>query len=432
MRSPRTRPSSPHFATRFARCVPALVCAFAFASSGDDEPLVRPAIVRFSVDPARGEVGFDGTSTLHDFTGRTREVSGTVLVDPTHPTRFLSGQVECLAASLDTDNDSRDEKLREHLDVEHHPAIEFMVARAAGERRLIREVDVVGTFRIHGVQREYRVVTSTESLTDGALHVRGRVPLSLTDHGIVSPKVVLIEVADRVQAWFDLVLVPIHEEEVEARSYAAVVDEAVAPIGGAAASVRRHETFFLTADLAFWERVERGEWIRGSATIAPRTISLATGAEVPRVQSAEESFAEARETMARLREKLAKLEGPKREKAERAVSETLSRLTAVLVEAPAETELVRRTLADGEQWLLGDRVWLELHGRRGEGAIAPLLASLEGLPIAVREALVAVEGVPARVVVRTATMGGIRTLTLDLAEARPARIPRSLAVGELR
>lgn len=399
--------------------------AVALAGAPDEEPPLRPALHRYQVDPARSEVGFDGTSTLHDFTGRTRDVSGQVFVDFAHPTTFVAGQIECRAASLDTDNGSRDEKMREHLDVAHFPTITFSLARAEGERAAAREVDVAGSFAIHGVQREYHVTTTTERGSDGSLHVRGRAPVKLRDHGIVPPAVVMIEVGEVVQVWFDLVLAPAVEPEAEARAHLVTVEEVIAPVGGAETTERHSEALFLAGDVALWERAADGQWVRGAAGSDVRCTAVATAAALPRPATAEESFAEARDTITRMQEKLDKLDGARREKAERAVADTLARLTSVLAEAPAEGALVRQSTADGEAWLLGDRVWLELHGRRGDGRFVPLLASLEGLPTAVRDALAGVDGVPERVVVRTATMGGVRTLAIELGAGRPGLVPRT-------
>ena len=178
--------------------------------AGDTTPL-KPALTRYEVDAARSEVGFDVTSTLHDFTGRTRAVVWHVITDPSAPTRFLAGTIECDAALLDTDNDGRDEKMREHLDVAHYPKITFSLAKAEGARASDSIVDLRGIFAIHGVQREYRLSSEVTDSGAAGLHARGRVALQLTDHGIVPPAIALIEVGDKVEAWFDLWLRPVVE-----------------------------------------------------------------------------------------------------------------------------------------------------------------------------------------------------------------------------
>ena len=409
------------------------------AARADDAP-IRPAVVRFVIDPGASEVGFDGTSTLHDFTGRTHDVTGDLFVDPAHPTVFASGRVECKAETLDTDNDSRDEKMREHLDVAHYPTIVFTLASAEGERKGAGEVDVAGSFAIHGVQREYHITLTSEIAADGSLHVRGRIPLKLRDHGIVPPAVMLIEVGELVQVWFDLKLDRATEVEVDARAYQLSVAEHIEPAGGAPSDERHQETFFTSAEGALWERASDGLWLVEDKSGQRRCVELATSTIRARVPSADESFAEARSTVQRLQEKLDKLEGPKRERAERAVAETRAKLDAVLVHAPAAGPLVRTKVEDGEVWTLGGVTWLELHGQRAEdtaraGGFAALLVCLEGLPEVVRAALATTTGVPERCVVRTATMGGVRTLTIDVAPAAPGLLPRralELAGGTAR
>jgi polyisoprenoid-binding protein YceI len=395
----------------------------------DDEVPIRPAVVRFVIDSSASEVGFDGTSTLHDFTGRTHDVTGEVFADPAHPTEFASGRVECKAESLDTDNDSRDEKMREHLDVVNFPTISFTLANAEGERKGANEVDVAGSFAIHGVQREYHITLTSEVAADGSLHVRGRLPLKLRDHGIVPPAVMLIEVGELVQVWFDLKLDRAKEVEIDARAYRLSVSEHSEPAAGAPSDEQHQETYFASAEGALWERASDGLWLVEDAAAQRRCVELATNTVRARVLSADESFAEARGTMQRLQEKLDKLEGPKRERAERAVAETRAKLEAVLVHAPAAGPLVRTKVDDGEVWTLGGTTWLELHGRRGEdsssnGGFAALLGCLEGLPDAVRTELPTLTGVPERCMVRTATMGGVRTLAIEVGAAAPGRLPR--------
>lgn len=425
-----------------------LVCALAAAlcsmpsarAAHSDEAPIRLAVVRFVIDPSTSEVGFDGTSSLHDFTGRTREVSGELFADPMHPTVFASGRIECKAESLDTDNDSRDEKLREHLDVANFPTISFTLSNAEGERKAQSEVNIAGSFAIHGVQREYHITLTSEVAADGSLHVRGRIPLKLRDHGIVPPAVMLIEVGELVHVWFDLKLDRAKEVEVDARAYRMSVAEHSEPAGGAPIDEQHQETYFTSAGGALWERASDGLWFALDTAGQLRCVELATSTVRARAPSADESFAEARGTMRRLKEKLDKLEGPKRERAERAVAEARAKLDAVLVHAPAAEPLVRTKVDAGEVWTLGGTTWVEFHGHRGEdtsnaSGMAALLACLEGLPEAVRAELSTVTGVPERCVVRTATMGGVRTLTIEIAAAAPGRLPRralELAGGATR
>jgi polyisoprenoid-binding protein YceI len=399
------------------------VPALARPAAADETPL-RPSLTRFTIDSARSEVGFDGTSTLHDFTGRTREVSGTLLTDPDHPTVFAAGKVTCVASSLDTDNDSRDEKMREHLDVAHFPEITFALAGTKATRPDRNELEVAGTFAIHGVQREYVIALTAEPADGGALHVRGRLPLQLTDHGIVPPAVALIEVGDRVEVFFDLTLVRAVELDVAGTGHELTVRERLEPVGGVAVETDLAERYFEASSFALWERPSTGRWVTRGAAAAPVSVDVATGAALATPVTAEESFTEARDTMARLEDKLAKLDGAKRERAERAVAETLTRLRAALQHAPTGA-LERTKTADGEKWTLGGTVWLEFSGDRGAGSLVPLLATLDGLPTAVRDGLAAVQHVPERLVVRTATMGGVRTLELTVGPRRAAALPHS-------
>jgi len=393
------------------------------AALDDLQEVRRPALRRFTIDPAHSEVGFDATSTLHDFTGRTHDVSGSVVLDPKHTSHLVAGRIVCQAASLDTDNDGRDETMREHLDVAQHPEIAFTLQRGAGSREGAHTNGFVGSFAIHGVQREYHIDAELEMQPGGGLRVRGRAPISLRDHGIVPPKVVVVEMADRLEVWYDLTLTPSVETEIEARGHEVVVMERTASAGGEMAERESKESLFVATSGLLWERPVEGVWLMAPVDGAPRVLGLATGTDLAPTSTADESFAEARATMTRLRAKLEGLDPAKRERAQKAVQDTLERLTLVLEEAPAEGELVRESLADGERWTLGGRVWFEFHGRAAEGRLGRLLAGFEGVPASVRRALETLEGVPATATLRTATMGGVRTLSIAIGETGPARIP---------
>jgi len=84
--------------------------------------------------PARAEtlqgecnVSFTGTSTLHDFSG-TGTCSGFDVVIADDGT-VAPLEIVVPVASMDTDNDSRDKKMREMFDAEHFPNV---VGRFAG------------------------------------------------------------------------------------------------------------------------------------------------------------------------------------------------------------------------------------------------------------------------------------------------------------
>ncbi|MDA0947327.1 MAG: YceI family protein, partial [Planctomycetota bacterium] len=116
-------------------------------------------VQQFVLDAARSELGFHGTSTLHDFTGRSTTLDGVLFTDPSRAGAFAVGEVVCAAASLDTEDEGRDEKMREHLHAERFPLLAFAlesvepVPGAAADGPWPERLRAEGTFRIHGVER---------------------------------------------------------------------------------------------------------------------------------------------------------------------------------------------------------------------------------------------------------------------------------------
>src|SRR3954466_1711004 len=82
---------------------------------------------RFEVDARTSTIGFDGTSTLHDFTGKTHAITGDFRADAGDPARLVGGAVWIEARTLDTGNGSRDSDMRDVLDVSKYPQIVFRI-----------------------------------------------------------------------------------------------------------------------------------------------------------------------------------------------------------------------------------------------------------------------------------------------------------------
>jgi hypothetical protein len=85
----------------------ALLIALSVLQSGaraDFVPAPTLGLARWRVVPARSTIGFDGVSSLHDFTGKTHDITGELRVDPRDPEHSAGGDVSFAAASLDNDN----------------------------------------------------------------------------------------------------------------------------------------------------------------------------------------------------------------------------------------------------------------------------------------------------------------------------------------
>jgi polyisoprenoid-binding protein YceI len=244
-------------------------------------PTPSLGLVRYEVDARTSTIGFDGTSTLHDFSGKTHAITGDLRADPADPTRLAGGAVWIEARTLDTGNGSRDDDMREVLDVDHHPQVVFRLenvrAQPTGPKG---ELSATGRFTIKGVEKSrvvhFRLVPfAAKENTGGALRVQGETRFNMTDHGIERPGILIAKVADEVRVWFDLTLRPVVDEGVEARVRTLHVEEQLAPLGGGAvvAEPARDETFWTSGSKRIW--THGPTWVmkddKAVASVDPRT-----------------------------------------------------------------------------------------------------------------------------------------------------------------
>lgn len=164
---------------------------------------------RFEVVPSLSRVGFDGRSTIHDFTGATSAVSGELAVRLAQPNEHPRGEIRVRSAALDTGDPARDKGLREHLEVEAHPELRFLVSDfqaasidAAGGR-------VTGTVRgemtIHGISRPLAMPVEVTADDSHRLLIEGAADLSMTDYEVEVPsKLGLINMEETVRVWISI------------------------------------------------------------------------------------------------------------------------------------------------------------------------------------------------------------------------------------
>lgn len=161
--------------------------------------------------PELSRVGFDAKSTLHDFTGVTSQVAGSLTANLAAAEGAWRGAVTCDAATLVTGVDGRDENMREHLDTEHHPRIEFTIERfvpAANGIDAAQQTargEVQGRMTIRGKTRELRMPITVSVDRSRRLVVDGQTKLKLSDFDVPVPSQLgMINMEDEVAVWIAL------------------------------------------------------------------------------------------------------------------------------------------------------------------------------------------------------------------------------------
>jgi polyisoprenoid-binding protein YceI len=163
----------------------------------------------WQIIPSLSRVGFDAKSTLHDFTGATTKVEGSIRTDLAAPDRGSEGSIRADAAALDTGLDDRNLAMREHLSTAEHPRIEFRL-----ESFEVGEVDAAGMsvqgtatgrMSIRGVTRDFAMPVRMQVDASRRLKIDGEAGLRMSDYGVVVPsKLGMISVTDEVRVWIAL------------------------------------------------------------------------------------------------------------------------------------------------------------------------------------------------------------------------------------
>lgn len=176
---------------------PLATCAlFACLSAAEDPGSWR-------VVPAGTTITFHGSSTLHDFDGTAVVSGGAISLVP----GAESGWVEVDAKSMQTGNESRDEKMHdEHMTVAAHPAIRFELTAL---QRSSAGVVARGTWTMHGVSRTLEIPVTLPTAGAAEPRLTARFPIDMRQWSIPVPSAALVVRVDPVvQVAVDLRLEP--------------------------------------------------------------------------------------------------------------------------------------------------------------------------------------------------------------------------------
>lgn len=172
----------------------------------------RPALfgpVPMQLEIQRGSsVSFYARATLHWFTGTTRQIQGTFVVDKDGPLEEKTNTFSIPAASLKTGARTRDAVMRKTLRTDIYPNIEFTL----NEFELVKRSDelaeyhvrVTGDLTIRNVTREITFQTFMKVYGQRAL-INGQTDLNLSDFEIEKPVLFgFISVKDRLTVKWSL------------------------------------------------------------------------------------------------------------------------------------------------------------------------------------------------------------------------------------
>jgi polyisoprenoid-binding protein YceI len=160
----------------------------------------------YRVVEGNGFVGFDAKAFMHDFRGKTSKVRGMIrLVDSDRLTE-AEACIQVDAASLDTDNGTRDDIMRkDHLETARFPIMDFHLKDLEG---ITRQADgwvfgARGSLSLHGVKREV-VLPVRVRPAEAGIRLTGEITVKMSDYRIRIPKFLFFTVEDQVLVKFDV------------------------------------------------------------------------------------------------------------------------------------------------------------------------------------------------------------------------------------
>jgi polyisoprenoid-binding protein YceI len=150
-------------------------------------------------DPAQTNITFTLDTTLHDVHGTFRLKSGQIHFDKS--TGKASGTIIVDAQSGDTDNKSRDKKMhQEILESPKYPEIVFTPQQVRGsfDSQKASQVDVVGTFRIHGQEHDFTMTFAVQPASPTRLNCDTHFAIPYVKWGMKDASTFLLHANDTV------------------------------------------------------------------------------------------------------------------------------------------------------------------------------------------------------------------------------------------
>jgi polyisoprenoid-binding protein YceI len=152
-----------------------------------------------NLDPAQTNITFTLDTTLHDVHGTFRLKSGQIHFDKS--TGKASGTIIVDAQSGDTDNKSRDKKMhQEILESPKYPEIVFTPQQVRGsfDSQKASQVDVVGTFRMHGQEHDVTMTFAVQPASPAQLNCDTHFAIPYVKWGMKDASTFLLHANDTV------------------------------------------------------------------------------------------------------------------------------------------------------------------------------------------------------------------------------------------
>lgn len=159
-----------------------------------------------SVDTQSSVLSYTGSAPLHDFTGVSHSVEGTLdlnLLDPSKSQITISVPV----GSFDSGNSNRDSNMLDAVEVDRHPEVRFVSESIqpdswAAEAQQGRWI-VSGNLTFHGRTHLIEVPVDV-AVNDETFQAKGTFDVSLTRFDVERPRILLMPIGDTLRMKFTI------------------------------------------------------------------------------------------------------------------------------------------------------------------------------------------------------------------------------------
>jgi polyisoprenoid-binding protein YceI len=177
----------------------AIISALGILIAGSSQRLGAQAST-VVLDPANTKVIFTLGATLHTVHGTFAVRRGEIRLDSI--TGETTGSIVVDATSAETGNSARDKKMHtDILESQKFREIVFTPKQVKGRIELqgTSQVEVLGTFRLHGQEHELSVPVSIQEGANGKFKAEAHFAVPYVQWGLKNPSTFVLHVSDTVQ-----------------------------------------------------------------------------------------------------------------------------------------------------------------------------------------------------------------------------------------
>ena len=150
-------------------------------------------------------ITFEVDSTWHLVKGKAKELSGRLWLDDTNDFQSVRGEIRLPISQFDTDSESRDERMREVMNVKEHPEVLFAIrdfkALQCDPKTLIErtpcESALIGDLTINNTTRKVVLKTFVEKI-DTTYSVVATTLINWADFNVEDPSILIAKLYNDV------------------------------------------------------------------------------------------------------------------------------------------------------------------------------------------------------------------------------------------